>query len=139
MKVSFTMMEVLSFLKKFHNLPENAIIEIDGQQIQEDAVTSLQKTIWMVLSHPSNNKRKIPLIKFIREVTGLGLKHAKEVADEIVGNYDGSKAPTIFSSSKMVELVEKHSGNWKESDYEGLKYTFANAKRDLLKENLKSI
>jgi large subunit ribosomal protein L7/L12 len=51
----------------------------DGAGAAEEEKTSFD----VILASPGGNK--IPVIKIIREVTGLGLKEAKAVADEAPG------------------------------------------------------
>jgi large subunit ribosomal protein L7/L12 len=55
-----------------------------GAAAGDDGGAEEEKTSFdVILASPGGNK--IPVIKIIREVTGLGLKEAKAVADEVPG------------------------------------------------------
>jgi ribosomal protein L7/L12 len=75
-KVDFTMSDAIEAIKNFHCLPDDAIISIEGKS------GNVYDILHDIVIDDIDKQGKIPAIKNLRNATGLGLKHSKEVVDE---------------------------------------------------------
>jgi ribosomal protein L7/L12 len=80
--VNFTRSDAIDAIRAFHCLPKNAKITIEGF----GAHSVFAKVFDIVVEEGElfgDNPKKIPAIKTLRNLTGLGLKEAKMMVDAI--------------------------------------------------------
>jgi ribosomal protein L7/L12 len=95
--------QIVSMYRTHHNLPVNApiIIEEDKQSSSDDMMR-LRRFMDRIYVQNDGSKSKIVLIKNLRELTGMGLKDAKDLSEVLIPLFDKDEF-----SAKDHEILNK--------------------------------
>ena len=91
------------YLEEVHNIPRNSIKVVEQE---EEVVLQPEQTEFDVIIESYHPDKKISLIKVWREISGLGLKEAKDFIDVAAGKTARSKLSKTEAEAIRVKLEE---------------------------------